>query len=192
MQVARVRPLGADLVARAAPTVMDKSPHVPYLGVSPISRRNLVGRRTTACGTERQPTFQRLFRPRWRDVSERVSAEFCAKQGSEFCTPMVKNRIRDNASLSAPNDAGADHDRRGSRKRRCANGLTSITPAGRIGSRLRTSRRTGVLREAIAGRGRPKTREQFRLARRRERMRRLSPSFGCSVCNANLRIGRES
>jgi hypothetical protein len=177
---------------RAAPTVVNKSPHLPYLGVLPNFRRNLVGSRTIACGTERQPSFHRVF-PRWRNVSEGVSAEFCAKQGSEFCTPMAKNRIRDNASLSAPNDAGADHGRRGSRKPRCANGLTSTTPAGRTGSRLRTSRSTGVLREATAaGRGSAKTREQFGLARQRERRRRLSPSFGCSVCSANLLIGRKS
>lgn len=109
--------------------------------------------RTSTCGAERQATFRRFFSPCWRGASKRVSAEFCAKQGSEFCTPMAKNRIRDNTSLSAPNDAGADHDRRGSRVRRLAKELTILRATRRASSRLCTSRRESVFCEAHGGRG---------------------------------------
>lgn len=152
----------------------------------------LGGNRASAGGAKQPPKF-RLRGPQcWCDASNRVSAEFCAKQGSEFCTRSAKNRIRDNMSLSVPNDAGADHDRRGSRIRRFARRLTSITSAGRTGARLRTRSREGLLREARAGRSCPKAREQFRLSRPRKRVQRLSSRFGCSVCKVDLLIGRAS
>jgi len=138
-------------VARAAPRVVNNLTAPPHLGVSPFSRRNSVAAEPSFAAQTGNPRFIASFAKRY-EVRERVSAEFCAKQGSEFCTPMAKNRIRDNASLSAPNDAGADHDRRGSRVRRLAKELTILTVTGRASSRLCTSRRESVFCEAHAGR----------------------------------------
>lgn len=89
---------------------------------------------------------------------------------------MAKNRIRDNASLSAPNDAGADHDWRGSRVRRLAKELTILTATRRAGSRLCTSRRESVFCEAHAGRG-SRAARAVRLARMPTRLRGLGLSF---------------
>lgn len=171
---------------RAAVVRAEKASNDP-----PIFRRNsVVAERSIVAQTATQG-FAASFGQSCLCASKEVTAEFSAKQSSEFCTCMDKDRIRDNTSLSALNDAGADHGRRGSRIRRLARGLTSIRPVGRTGPRLRASCCEGVLREAASGRGCPKPREQFRLAPR-ERMRRLSPSFSCSVGKASLLIGRVS
>lgn len=150
----------------------------------------LRGNRTSAFGADWKSTVRRFLPPCWRGASKRVSAEFCAKQGSEFWTRTAKDRIRDNASLSAPNDAGADHGRRGYRVRRFAKRLTSLTAAGRTGARVRASRCKSLLREACAGWVCSKPREQVRLSRRRSRARPLILRIGCSLCSAKLAIGR--
>lgn len=150
----------------------------------------LRGNRTSAFGADWYSTFRRFLPPCWRGASKRVSAEFCAKPSSEFCPRTAKNRIRDNASLSAPNDAGADHGRRGYRVRRVAKRLTSLSAAGRTGARLRASRCKSLFRETRSGRGCSEPRKQVRLSCRRSRVRLLISRLGCSVCNADQAIGR--
>lgn len=182
-------------MARAAAKGVNHFAPAFISGVSPLSRRNsaVAAASFEALRSNRHCAHCAVsFGQGSHYARDRVSADFCVKLGSEFCARMAKDRIRDNASLSASNDAGADHGWRGSRIRRFAKGLTSIKSAGRTGARLRTSRGKGVFREDPAGRGRPNAQEQFWLARPGKRMRRLSPSCGCGVCRANLPIGRKS
>lgn len=165
-----------DVVARAAPRPMGSftATSIPW-GFADFPAK-LCGIRTSAFGADWHSTFRRLLPPCWRGASKRVSTEFCAKPGSEFWTRTAEDRIRDNASLSAPNDAGADHGRRGYRVRRFTKGLTSLNAAGRIGARLRASRGKSLFREARAGWGCSKPREQVRLSRRRSSVRLLISS----------------
>lgn len=178
-----------EVVARAAPrpTSSFTATSIPW-GFAAFTAE-LCGIKTSALVAGPQPTFCRFLPQCCRGASKRVSAEFCAKPGSELWTRTAKNRIRDNASLSAPNDAGADHGRRCYRVRRFAKGFTSFSAAGRTGARLRACRCKSLLREACAGWVCSKPREQLRLSRRRSRVRLLISRLGCSGCNTNLVIG---